>query len=95
MPRNCLFMRWCLHLPTTSVASLAVCTQANFLWAYATLGERVRVTYLEALAAQARRELRLFKVGHVASMLWSLCVMRVCLPEAAVALEHFHHISPW
>ena len=62
-------------------------------WAYAALGERMGAACLAALLEQARRELRLFKVGHVTMVLWSLCVMQVSMPGAALALQRSSVIS--
>ena len=43
--------------------------QANFLWAYATLGERMSSACLEALATQAQAQLPQFKAQELANMM--------------------------
>ena len=45
--------------------------QATFLWAYATLEERMGGACLEALAAQALKQLPHFEAQHMAMMLWA------------------------
>ena len=59
------------HLATTPMASLAAHTQANFLWAYATLGKRVGTTCMEALAAQAHKELPRANAQDLENMMWA------------------------
>lgn len=45
--------------------------QATFVWAYATLEERMGPACLEALAAQALEQLPHFESQHMAMMLWA------------------------
>ena len=45
--------------------------QAIFLWAYATLGERMGAACLEALAAQAQAQLLQFKAQELVNMMWA------------------------
>ena len=49
--------------------------QANFLWAYATLGEPMGGACLAALAAQAQRQLPRFKEQNLSNMAWALATM--------------------
>ena len=48
-----------------------LCAQANFPWAYATLGERLGCACLEALAAQAQKQLPSFTAQNLANMMWA------------------------
>ena len=45
--------------------------QANFPWAYATLGERMGVACLEALATQAHAQLSHFNAQNITNMMWA------------------------
>ena len=45
--------------------------QANFLWAYATLGERMGSACLEALEKQAQKQLPHFKPLELTMMMWA------------------------
>ena len=53
-----------------------LCAQANFLWAYATLGERMGGASLEALAAQAQKQLPQFNSQNVANMMWAFAKLK-------------------
>ena len=55
----------------TACDAPALCAQANFLWAYATLGERMGSASLEALAAQAQTQLPSFTAQNLANMMWA------------------------
>ena len=48
-----------------------------FLWAYASLGERMGSTCLDALVGQAQKELQRFSVQGLGMLLWSLCILQV------------------
>ena len=53
------------------VASIAARAQSNFLWAYGTLGERLGGACMEALAAQALRQLPRFNAQGLVNMMWA------------------------
>ena len=57
--------------------------QSNFLWAYATLGERMSDACLEALAAQAQEQLLHFKPKNLATMMWAFAKLEFT-PGAAL-----------
>ena len=54
-----------------SVASMAARAQSNFVWAYATLDERIGAACLKALAAHAQEELPQFKAQGLSNMMWA------------------------
>ena len=45
--------------------------QANFVWAYAMLDERMGAACLKALAAQAQKQLPQFEAQNLANMMWA------------------------
>ena len=54
--------------------------QANFLWAYATLGERVTGTCSSALASNALTLLACFNTLELSNTAWSLASMDILEP---------------
>ena len=71
------------------------CVQANFLWAYATLGERVGSSCLAALASNALTLLPRFNAQELSNTAWALAsidisepVSSLHLPCIAQAVEH-------
>ena len=54
-----------------SVSSMAARAQSNFLWSFATLGERMGAACLEALATQAQKQLPQFTAQNLANMMWA------------------------
>ena len=57
--------------------------QANFAWAYATLGQPLGTACLEALAAQAQKQLPHFKPQDLANTMWAFAKLKLC-PDAAL-----------
>ena len=60
--------------------------QANFPWAYATLGVRMGSACLEALAAQAQKQLPQFKPQNLANMMWAFAKLSYS-PDATLLLS--------
>ena len=58
--------------------------QANFLWAYATLGERVSGSCLAALTACALPLLPRFNAQHLGNTAWALASMDILEPVSSL-----------
>ena len=62
------------------------CVQANFLWAYATLGERVGESCLAALVTNALTLLPCFNAQELGNTAWALAGMDILEPVSSVHL---------
>ena len=58
--------------------------QANFLWAYATLGERVSGSCAAALASSALNLLPRFDEQHLSNTAWALASMDILEPVSSL-----------
>ena len=62
------------------------CVQANFLWAYAILGERMDGRCLAALASKALTLLPRFSAQELSNTAWALASMDILEPVSSLHL---------
>jgi hypothetical protein len=73
-----------LHAVTTGV----LCAQANFAWAYATLGVMPSRECMDALCGHAEATLMTFAPQNISNTAWALATLHharpVCLPSQSI-----------